>query len=182
MIQGRNFYRSKSSKLHPRVRLPIAILHNHRRLQRQPMLFPHFMRNCARTRHNNRLFRNNQRVRIRRRINRVLHQVIHRNRPIQNRPAAQYRPRLHNSPFIHAAIPAHQHMILNDHRHRPDRLQHTAKLRRRRNMTILSDLRAAPHERMRIDHRVLADIRADIHKHRRHADHAAPDVAAVAHA
>ncbi len=146
------------------------------------MFLSHVMRNRPRPRHNNRLFRNNQRLVPSSRIHRILHQVIHRYRPIQNRPAPQYRTRLHHRPFIHAAIPAHHHVILNNHRHRPHRLQHAPQLRRRRNMTVSPDLRAAPYQRMRIDHRVFADIRAHIHKHRRHANHSAPDVTPIPHA
>src|SRR5438552_1595080 len=49
-------------------------------------------------------------------------------------------------------------------------------------MTIISHLRAATHESMRIDHRAVAHPRSRIDKHRRHARHTLADVAPVANA
>ena len=89
---------------------------------------------------------------------------------------------LHHGSFINAAIAAHQHVVFNDHRHRPHRLQHAADLRPRRDVTIPPDLRAASHQRVRIDHRALVHIRSHIHKHRRHAHHAAPNKRSIANA
>ena len=42
-------------------------------------------------------------------------------------------------------------------------------------MAVAADLRAASHQRVRIDHGAVADVSADVHVHRRHADHAFAD-------
>ena len=55
-------------------------------------------------------------------------------------------------------------------------------MRSRGNVAVAPDLRTAPNERMRIDHRAFAHVRANVHKHRRHTNYPAPDVTAVANA
>ncbi len=72
-------------------------------------------------------------------------------------PAAEHRAPLHDGAFVDAAIAAHQHVVFDDHRQRAHRLQHSADLRRGGNVAIRSHLRAASHQRVRIDHGAVAD-------------------------
>ena len=97
-------------------------------------------------------------------------------------PDAEHRAPLHHGPFIDAAVAAHQHFVFDDHRQRAHRLQHAADLRGGRNMAIRSHLRAASHQRVRIDHGAVAHPGSGVDVHRRHAGDALADVAAVANA
>ena len=53
-----------------------------------------------------------------RRVNRIAHQIVHRDRTIQNRSSPQHRAPLHDRSLIHAGIPADQHFVFNNHRQR----------------------------------------------------------------
>src|SRR5580692_8227638 len=89
---------------------------------------------------------------------------------------------LHDGSFIYASIASHEHVVFNDHRHRAYRFEHATNLRTGGDMAVASELRAAPNQRMRVNHRAVADVRADVDEHWRHANHPAPNVRAVANA
>src|SRR6185437_11579106 len=83
----------------------------------------------------------------------------------------------------HFAARADEAIILDDHRHGLQRLEHAADAGAARDVTILADLRAGADRRPGIDHGAAVDIGADIdegrHQHdvRRNEGRAAHDAA-----
>ena len=116
--------------------------------------------------HHDRTFRNHQRLVVGRGEHFAADHVVNRRRARQNHAAAEHRALLDHRAFVDSAIPADQHVVFDDHRHRAHRFQHSADLRRGGNVAILADLRAASDQRVRIDHGPVAHVRARIDVHR----------------
>src|ERR1035441_2682442 len=57
-----------------------------------------------------------------------------------------------------AAIAAHQHFVFDDHRQRAHWFEHAADLRGSRDVAVLSNLRAASDQGVRIDHGAVVHI------------------------
>ena len=101
---------------------------------------------------------------------RFLHQVVHRRTARENHTCPQHRLRAHHRALVHAAIPADDHIVLDNDWRGVNGFEHTADLCRRAEMHPLADLRTRADEGVRIDHRAATDIRPDIDVHGRHAD------------
>src|ERR1035438_6996863 len=89
---------------------------------------------------------------------------------------------LKHVPMPASAIAAYQHIVFDDDRQRTDGFEHAADLRSGRDVAVLSDLRAASDQRVRIDHRAIIHIRSHVDVHGRHAGDAFADIDAVANA
>ena len=113
-------------------------------------------------------------------VDAVAHQVEHRRAAGEDRAWRQHRALPHDRALVHAAVPAHQHLVLDHDRQRARGLEHAADLRRGREVDPLADLRAGADQRVGVDHRPVVHIRADVHVHRRHAHDAAAEVAPIA--
>jgi hypothetical protein len=138
------------------------------------------MRHGARTGNYDGFFGNDERIGFGGCVNHVANQIVNRDRAIKDRARAKNRATLHHGPFINARIPPDQNLVFDNHRQGTDGFKNTADLRSRRNVTIAANLRAAPHQRVRINHRAFSNIGADVYEHRRHANHSTADVTAIA--
>src|SRR5260221_9229950 len=167
---------------HSRVGFAIAILYDDRGVQRQSPFCTDWMLYFASTRHDDSLLRNHQRLIVGRHVHRISHQIIDWSRRVKDGASSEHRAFFHHRAFVHSAIPANHHLIFDDHRHCADWLDHPADLRARRDVALLSDLRATSNKDVRIHHGSFVNVRADVDKHRRHADHAARHKAAIANA
>src|SRR4051794_24233769 len=87
---------------------------------------------------------------------------------------------LYDRALVHAAIPSHQHIVLDDYWKGADRFENAANLRCSGDVTLTSDLCAASNQGMRIDHRSITNVRAHVDEHGRHTSHASAHVTAVA--
>ena len=176
-------HRSQASSAVARVGLLVAVLHDHRRLEREPLLGAPAAFDRARAGHDDRAARESPAARPRvRAIDASRCTRSNTGVPrVRMTPAASTARDANDRALVDAAVAADEHVVLDDDRRRVHRLEHAADLRRRAQVHALADLRARADERVRIDHRPAVDIRADVHVHRRHAHHARREVRAAAH-
>ena len=159
----------------------IAILHNHRSVERQSPLRGFALGDGARAGHDHRALRHAQRFRRRRAIDLAVHSVEQGRGPRQDHAGSQHGARADLRAFIDAAVSADQHVVFDDHGRCVDRLQHAADLCRRADVDTLAHLGAGTDQRVRIDHCAFVNIGADVDEHRRHANDRGRDVSSSAH-
>src|SRR5262249_26194778 len=109
----------------------------------------------------------------------VIHQIVNRSSPGQDRSGRKHRSLANYCSLVHAAVSPDKHVIFNNHRKLTDRFEHAPNLRRSREVNALPDLRAGTNQGVRIYHRSVINVGADIDEHRRHAGNATSNVTAI---
>src|ERR1700730_3285454 len=87
-------------------------------------------------------------------------QVVDRRGAVENGAGAKHGAALDHGPFIDAAIPADEDLVFDDDGHGADGLDDTADLAGGGTVTVLTDLGAASHQSVGIDHGAFAYVSA----------------------
>src|SRR6267143_3459167 len=115
-------------QLNLRVGLLVAVFYYDRSVERNPPLLTRTTGHGARACHHHGLFGNHQRFLISGAIDGAPDEIVDRSRAIQNGSRAEHGATLHDCAFVHAAIAADQHFVLDDYGKRTDRFEYSANL------------------------------------------------------
>ena len=136
----------------------VAVLHDHRRLQRDSLLrAPPAARPDARRARRPRPAGISSGASASPRMIRSFTRSYTGVPRVSTTPAASTALRAHDGALVHAAVAADEHVVLDHDRRGIDRLEHAADLRGGAQVHALADLRARADQRVRVDHRARAD-------------------------
>src|SRR5438552_7758675 len=110
------------------VGLLVAVFYYDRSVERNPPLFTRPTGHGSRARHNHGLFGNHQRFIISGAIDGAPDEVVDGSGAIQNGSRTEHGAALDHRTFVHTAIAADQHFVLDDHGKRTDRFEYAANL------------------------------------------------------
>ena len=97
--------------------------------------------------------------------------IEYRCRSIDDHACAYHCIFLDYRALIDTAVSSDEHVVLDDHRKSSDRFEHSAQLRRSREVHVLSDLGARAHKGMGVDHGTFVNICSYVYICRGHHDH-----------